>query len=70
MEYLVKRGCVISSRPTQPGDVLKIDADEARMLLQMGAIEALPEDKPVTDRAIGLGDDKPRRRGRPRKNDG
>lgn len=71
MEYRVIRGCVISRQPTQPGDVLVIDDREARALLAAGNIEALPEDQPREDRAIGLGEDKPRRRrGRPPKNAG
>lgn len=71
MQYLVKRGCVIARRPTQPGDVVAIDDAEARELVQMGAVEPLPEDQPREDRSVGLGEDKPRRRrGRPPKNAG
>lgn len=68
MQYLVIRGCVIARQPTQPGDVVVIDDAEARVLLGMGAVKPLPEDQPREDRAVGLGEDKPRRRrGRPRK---
>lgn len=69
MQYLVNRGCVINQRPTHPGDVVELDPITAKELLRMRAIEPLPADAPpAKDRAVGLDDPKPRRRGRPRKN--
>lgn len=69
MQYLVKRGCVINQRPTQPGDIVELDPATANELVRSRSIEPLPADAPpAKDRSVGLDEAKPRRRGRPRKN--
>ena len=46
MQYLVRRGCVINQRPTQPGDVVELDPIAANELVRSRSIEPLPADAP------------------------
>ena len=64
MKYLVKKGCVINSKSTQPGDIVELNDNDAALLMAIQRIEPYDEPKELQDRSVGLGDEKPKRRTR------
>ena len=71
MPYVVLKSCFAAGGRRAAGDVLNIPADEARSLTAMGRIEyrpPAPKEEPQ-DRSVGLGDDKPKTRGRRKKHE-
>lgn len=66
MSYLVLKGTVIGGKQVRAGDVVEVDAVEAKELVGIGRITKV-ESKPVetVDRAVGLQEEtKPKRRTR------
>jgi hypothetical protein len=66
MSYLVLKGTVIGGKQVRAGDVVEVDAVEAKELVGIGRITKV-DSKPVetVDRAIGLEEEtKPKRRTR------
>jgi hypothetical protein len=66
MSYLVLKGTVIGGKQVRAGEVVEVDAVEAKELVGIGRITKV-ESKPVetVDRAVGLSEDsKPTRRTR------
>ena len=62
-KYEVVTGCVIKGNAHQPGDVVSLEDYEVNQLVAMGRIvECKEEPKKTTNRAVGLGEDKPRKR--------
>ncbi len=69
MPYVVLKSCFAAGGRRAAGDIINIPADEARALTSMGRIEyrpAAPKEEPQ-DRSVGLSDDKPKTRGRKKK---
>lgn len=61
--YEVVTGCVIKGHAHQTGDVVSLEDYEVNQLIAMGRIvECKEEPKKTTNRAVGLGEDKPRKR--------
>ena len=70
MRYKVLRNTVAAGRVRLMGALVELDDAEAKELMQMGRVAPHAEEAPVADRALGLSEEtKPRRRGRPRKNE-
>jgi hypothetical protein len=66
MSYLVLKGTVIGGKQVRAGDVVEVDAVEAKELVGIGRITKV-DSKPVetVDRSIGLSEEtKPKRRTR------
>lgn len=66
MSYLVLKGTVIGGKQVRAGDVVEVDAVEAKELVGIGRITKV-DSKPVetVDRAVGLQEEtKPKRRTR------
>ena len=62
-KYEVVTGCVIKGHAHQTGDVISLEDYEVNQLVAMGRIvECKDEPKKTTNRAVGLGEDKPRKR--------
>ena len=71
MSYLVLKGTVIGGKQVRAGDVVEVDAVEAKELVGIGRITKV-DSKPVetVDRAVGLQEEtKPKRRTRRTKAD-
>ena len=71
MSYLVLKGTVIGGKQVRAGDVVEVDAVEAKELIGIGRITKV-DSKPVetVDRSIGLQEEtKPKRRTRRTKAD-
>jgi hypothetical protein len=71
MSYLVLKGTVIGGKQVRAGDVVEVDAVEAKELVGIGRITKV-DSKPVetVDRSIGLSEEtKPKRRTRRTKAD-
>jgi len=64
MKYKVKKGCVINTKSTQPGDIVEINDNDAALLMSINRIEPYDEPKELQDRSVGLDEDKPKRRTR------
>jgi hypothetical protein len=67
MRYKVLKGCVAGGRARRMGSIIDLDDAEATSLMNMGRVAPYDEKEPVEDRSIGLGEEKPKRRGRPPK---
>ena len=67
MKYQVIKSCVIGGSPKKAGAVVDVSGVEAVELMSIGRIA--PYSEPVIeDRSVGLSDeDRPRKRGRPKK---
>lgn len=71
MSYLVLKGTVIGGKQVRAGDVVEVDAVEAKELVGIGRITKV-DSKPIetVDRAVGLQEEtKPKRRTRRTKAD-
>ena len=71
MSYLVLKGTVVGGKQVRAGDVVEVDAVEAKELIGIGRITKV-DSKPVetVDRSIGLQEEtKPKRRTRRTKAD-
>jgi hypothetical protein len=66
MSYLVLKGTVIGGKQVRAGDVVEVDAVEAKELVGIGRITKVDSNPVETvDRAVGLSEDsKPKRRTR------
>lgn len=70
MKYEVLKGCVINAQRRNKGDVVEISDSEAKMLMGIGRIAPAQEkSEPIENRAVGYGEDKPKRRTRNKKAD-
>ena len=70
MSYLVLKGTVIGGKQVRAGDVVEVDAVEAKELVGIGRITKV-DSKPVetVDRSIGLSEEtRPKRRTRRKAN--
>lgn len=62
-KYEVIKGCVIKGEGHQTGSIVELEDYEVNQLIAMGRIvEVKEEPKKTTNRAVGLGEDKPRKR--------
>lgn len=62
-KYEVIKGCVIKGEGHQTGSIVELEDYEVNQLVAMGRIvECKEEPKKTTNRAVGLGEDKPRKR--------
>lgn len=62
-KYEVIKGCVIKGHGHQTGSIVELEDYEVNQLIAMGRIvEVKEEPKKTTNRAVGLGEDKPRKR--------
>lgn len=69
MKYLVLKNTVVDGSAVRAGDVIEVPKGEVNFLVGIKRVEPVTEKTVETiDRAVGLDeDDKPKKRGRPRK---
>lgn len=54
MRYKVLKGCVIAGQGRKVGDIVELDAGQAKELMAIGRIISTGQEEIIVDRSVGL----------------
>jgi len=54
MRYEVLKGCVIAGQGRKVGDIVELDAGQAKELMAIGRIISTGQEEVIVDRSVGL----------------
>lgn len=54
MRYKVLKGCVIAGQGRKVGDIVELDAGQAKELMAIGRIISTGQEEVIVDRSVGL----------------